>query len=663
MLARNSKLLILALAALPLAAQPSRRVDDAALKNAGKTGDEWLTYGVTPQETRYTPANLITAANVGRLGLAWSYDLGQGGGGQEATPLVWNGTLYGITNWSIVFAVDVRSGKEKWRWDPEVNQEATRPKICCGVVNRGIALYEGMIIAPIIDGRLEALNAETGKPVWEARVGFPQVDNITITMAPRIAKGKVIIGVSGGEYPIRGFFDAYDAMTGQRAWRFYTVPGDPSKPFESPALKKAAATWSGEYWKFGGGAPVWDGMAYDPEADLIYVGTGNGGPWPEELRQSKGKDNLYVASILAVKPDNGELKWYFQNVPGDSWDYDSVQQMLLADLTIKGRQRKVLMQANKNGFFYVLDRISGQFISGQPFAMLNWAKGLNEATGRPIINQEALYDKDSAVSVSPGPGGAHNWSPMSFNPATGLIYIPTATSTSFNYTLQSDFNYKPGQQNMGIVFGGFGGVPAPNPPPKSRTAPPAIGPPGEEDQRGGALIAWDPVTQTERWRAKGGASIGGGTVSTAGNLVFQVLPNGKLMAYSADKGEKLLEIETNLHGGMAPPITYVVDGKQYVTLMGGTGKVVSPFANAGGAGRGGANANATNVGRGGPTVVNGIPTPGGTTPPAGNGRGAAPAADEAPNPFFGGPTALPKMLTFVLDGNAPMPSGDEKPKP
>src|SRR5215510_7159062 len=233
-------------------AQQVRRTDDLALRNAGKTGDEWLTYGSTPAETRYSPLKQINTTNVSRLGLAWSFDVGAGGGGQEATPLFYNGSLYGITNWSIVFAVDARTGKEKWRWDPEVNREKVGPKICCGVVNRGIALYEGKLIAPVIDGRLEALDAETGKVVWESRVAYPQ-DQYTITMAPRIAKGKVIIGVSGAEYPVRGFFDAYDAKTGQRAWRFWTVPGDPSKPFESPAMRKAAATWEGEFWKLGGG--------------------------------------------------------------------------------------------------------------------------------------------------------------------------------------------------------------------------------------------------------------------------------------------------------------------------------------------------------------------------------------------------------------------------
>ena len=544
-----------------VSSQQPGRVDDAALTRAGQTG-EWLTYGLDQSETRHSLLTEINTTNVARLAPVWSYDVGPGGGGQEATPLVSNGTIYGITNWSVVFAVDARTGKERWRWDPQVNQEAVRPEICCGVVNRGLALYEGLVIAPVIDGRLQAHDAATGKVVWEARVAFPQ-DRYTITMAPRIAKGKVIIGVSGGDRPMRGFFDAYDAMTGRRAWRFYTVPGDPSKGFENAAMRKAAETWDNEWWTRGGGGAVWDGAAYDPELELVYVGTGNAEPWTFHLRSSKDKDNLYVASILAVDVDSGELKWHYQVVPGDNWDFDSVQHLILADLRIDGRVRKVIMQANKDAFFYVIDRVTGQFISAGPFSQVTWAKGLDPKSGRPLVNDAAFYGTD-AILISPGGGGAHNWSPMSFNPATGLVYIPTSTANSFSYAAEKAFTPAPGRMT-GTVR------PAPTPvlPP-----PPAIGPPPIEGPRGrGALVAWDPATQQMRWRRPGGGGIGGGTLTTAGSLVFQVLSDGRLVAYSADAGDKLLELQTGLRSGMGPPITYRLDGRQYVALMGGVGAV------------------------------------------------------------------------------------------
>jgi quinohemoprotein ethanol dehydrogenase len=636
-----------------LSGQQPRQVNDLALKNAGKTGTEWISYGLTPGETRYSPLNQLNTSNVGRLGLTWSYDIAGGGGNQEATPLFWNGTLYSITNWSVVFAVDARTGKEKWHWDPEVNQTTVRSKICCGIVNRGVALYNGKIIAPVVDGRLDALDAETGKVVWESRVAFTQ-DNYTLTMAPRIAKGKVIIGVSGGEYPVRGFFSAFDANTGAFAWKFYTVPGDPSKGFENEAMKKAASTWAGEWWKMGGGASVWDAMSYDPDANLLYVGTGNAGPWPQATRKQmgmEGKDNLYAASILAVNPDNGQLKWYFQNVPGDEWDFDSVQQLLLADITIKGQPRKVLMQANKNGFYYVIDRITGKFISGQPWVQVNWAKGLDEATGRPIVNKESFYN-DDLVAITPGPGGAHNWSPMSFNPATGLVYIPSTVTGSFNYTADQNFKYQEGKLNMGIAsaFGPSG----PPDPSRKPIQPPTTGPTPPEGQRG-ALIAWDPATQKQKWMAPGGGSIGGGTVTTAGNLVFDVLPDGHLMAYSADKGEKLLDVQTGLKGGMGPPITYELDGKQYVTLAGGTGQIrPNPQAGGGGAAPAGG-------GRGGAAAPPPAPPAPAPAPAAGvGGDGLHVQVDgnaPPPPPPPPGPqgTSTPKMMTFGLDGKMPLP--------
>ncbi len=638
-------------------AQRPTKVDDATLRNAAQSkGEDWLSYGFTPQETRYTPLNQINASNVSRLGLVWSYEAGPGGGGQEATPLEHNGVIFSITQWSVVFAVDARTGKEKWRWDPEVNQTALRSKICCGVVQRGIAIYDGKIISPIIDGRLIALDEETGKPVWEARVSYPQ-DNYTITMAPRIAKGKAIIGVSGGEYPVRGFIAAFDAKTGAQAWKFYTVPGPGDK---DPGLIKAAATWPKKI--MGGGASVWDAISYDPELELVYFGTGNAGPWPEDVRASKGYDLLYAASIVAVDVNTGLYRWHYQNVPGDEWDYDSVQHLLLADVTIKGVKRKVLMQANKNGFLYTIDRTNGKFISGTPIAKINWALGLNEATGRPIVNPDAKYSETESANITPGPGGAHNWSPMSFNPTLGLLYVSGQSGTGFTYAVQPNFEYDPAKQNMGIVFGrgpggpggpggggrgGRGGqaaagpgaegaqapaagtaapagragenvspevaaaraaaaaaAPPPAPAAKQRPTLKSIGP----DASGGFLIAYDPATGTERWRVPGGSAIGGGTVATAGGIVFQAT-GGTLYAYSADKGEKLLELKTGVSGGMGPPITYMLDGKQYVALQIGQGRV-------------------------------NFPGPGGAPPPAN---------PNAP------PPQNPRLLVYALDGTAKLP--------
>jgi quinohemoprotein ethanol dehydrogenase len=542
-------------------AQTPRAVDANTLKAAGTANDptagSWLTYGLTQGETRYSPLKQIDTSNVGKLGLSWSYELGAGGGNQEGTPLVWNNTIYGITTWSVVFAVDARSGKQLWRWDPEVNQSTVRGKLCCGMVNRGLALSNGLIFAPINDGRLVALDALAGKVKWEARVAYPQ-DWYSLTMAPRIAGNKVVVGVAGGDHPIRGFFDAYDITTGKRAWRFYTVPGDPSKGFEDDAQRAAAKTWGGDFWKMGGGGSVWDGMAYDPETNTVYAGTGNAEPWVEKFRGAKGLDNLYTCSIVAVDADTGKLKWHYQTVPNDNWDFDAVGQLMLADLKIKGRTRKVIMQAPKDGIFYVLDRVTGEFISAEPFVQVNWTKGFNEKTGRPIINQEAFYDK-TPVQIYPTGGGAHNWAPMSYNPATGLVYLP-ASFGSYIF-LAADQVVAAPYGHTGTAFS-FGGKPI---------VPPIIGPEPLAGQRG-VLEAWDPVNQKLVWRTPGGGAAGGGTVTTASNLVLQVIGDGRLLAYTADKGEKLLEIATNRNGA-APPITYMINGKQYVAFMAGAGRL------------------------------------------------------------------------------------------
>ncbi len=533
-------------------------VTNDVLRRTGAANDplpgSWLSYGRDQDETRYSTLRQIDSTNAKRLGLAWSYVMGAGGGNQEGTPLMWNNTLYGITTWSVVFALDARTGKELWRWDPEVNP-STRSVICCGNVNRGIALYNGMIIAPSIDGRLWALNALTGKPVWETRIIYPQ-DLYTLTMAPRIANGKVIIGASGSDKPTRGQFVAVDAQTGQLLWRFLTVPGDPSKPYESEALRRAAKTWGGDFWKNGGGGAVWDGFSYDPEANLVYVGTGNAEPWVQKFRGAQGLDNLYTCTILAVDLNTGLLKWHYQTVPNDNWDYDSVQQLMLLDLNINGRMRKVITQAAKNGFFYVLDRVTGEFISAEPFVKVSWALSMGK-DGRPVVNPAAYYDQDP-ISIYPSGGGAHNWSPMSYNPNTGLVYIPS-TYSSFPY--QAAATFRPG--STGYV----------RPQGQTKIIEPTMGPEPPKDARGG-LQAWDPVRQTLKWNLEGGGGIGGGTVTTAGNLVFQVINNGRFRAITADKGEVLYEVNVN-RTGMAPPITYEVDGKQYVAFGGGLGRAAN----------------------------------------------------------------------------------------
>ncbi len=643
-------------------AQQPRKVDDAALRDAPRIAEEWLSYNMGWSEQRYSQLNQITSQNVNRLGLGWYTDIPSARGNpqtrQEGTPLVHDGIIYSIAPWSVVYAVDARTGKETWHSDPDVNQQVWQSRICCGVVNRGIALYEDKIIAPVVDGRLRALDAATGKLVWESRVS-PANMAYTITMAPRVIKGgKVIIGVSGGEYGVRGFFDAYDVETGKRAWRFYTVPGDPSKPFEQPELADWAKTWSGEWWKIGGGGPVWNGMAYDPDTDILYVGTGQPGPWTEVAR-GKG-DNLCTDCIIAVRGATGKYIWHYQTTPGDDWDFDSIADIMLADLNINGKQRQVVMHAPKNGFFYVLDRKTGELLSADPWVTVNWASGVDLKTGRPRVNPEARYGTD-AVSITPGPGGGHVWPPWSFNPNTGLVYIPSTIGGGYTFQANPDFVPLPtdigpdgrGQMNMGTgragagrggaaagagggrggpglapgldaaavaAAGGAGRGAAPGgdgggrgpagPPPPS---PPAIGPEG----RGNILVAWDPIAGKERWRGLSAGFNQGGTLSTAGNLVFASV-NTRLLVYRADNGDVLMDITTGL-SQMGPPMTFMLDGKQYVAIAGGP-----PQA---GGGRGG---------------------PGG-----GGGRGAAPGGPPAAP---AGPPQPSRLLVYALDGKATLPA-------
>jgi quinohemoprotein ethanol dehydrogenase len=531
-------------------------VNESRIINADGEPGNWMTYGRTYDEERFSPLNQINDGNVSRLGLAWYYDLDTDRG-QEATPIVVDGVMYFTSAWSKVFALNAATGQLLWSFDPKVPGEWAI-NACCDVVNRGVAAWNGKIFVGTLDGRLIALDAANGQRVWETLTIDPNF-RYTITGAPRVAKGKVIIGNGGGEFGVRGYVSAYDTETGKLAWRFYTVPGNPSQPFESPILAKAAKTWSGEWWKLGGGGTVWNTIAYDPELDQLYIGTGNGTPWSEKFRSPKGGDNLLTCSIVALKMDSGEYVWHYQEDPADAWDFDSDEDIILADLVIDGRARKVLMQAPKNGFFYVLDRTNGALISAKPFTFVNWASGVDLKTGRPVETALARYRGADPAPIVPGPAGAHSWQPMSYSPATGLVYIPV-NDVGFKYKTSSSFEAKKLAPNYGIDVGAAG---MPQDPKVKKAILGTVK---------GKLVAWDPVEQRAAWTLERPGPWNGGTLATAGKLVFEGTASGNFEAYRADNGAKVWSFPAQ-SGVMAGPVTYEAGGQQYVAVLAGWGGV------------------------------------------------------------------------------------------
>jgi PQQ-dependent dehydrogenase (methanol/ethanol family) len=508
-------------------------------------------YGRTYDDHRFSPLREINEQTVATLGLVWSREMGTTRG-LEATPLVENGVIYTTGSWSVVYAMDASTGEVRWTYDPKVSR-AGAYFICCDAVNRGVALYRGKVYVGTLDGRLVALDARSGTPVWSVTT-VDTTRPYAITGYPRIAKGMVLIGNAGAEYGVRGYITAYDAQSGEMLWRIYTVPGDPSLGFESKAMEEAAKTWNREWWKVGGGGTVWEGIVYDPELDLVYFGTGNATAWYRSVRGGEG-DSLYAASILAVRAATGELAWHFQTVPGDNWDYDATQPLMQADLTIGGRPRQVIMQASKNGFFYVLDRATGEFLSGTPFVSgITWASGLDPKTGRPMESPSA-YAGAQPVIVSPGPEGAHNWYPMAFHPETGLVYFPAKVGTQSLHAPDPEWMYNPKRENLGWDPFYEGPLQA-----KLDSLPP---PSGE-------LLAWNPVERRAVWRASYPVVEGGGVLATAGNLVFQGRADGILAAYRATDGQQLWSFDAGT-GIMAPPVTYLVNGVQHVSVMAGWG--------------------------------------------------------------------------------------------
>jgi quinohemoprotein ethanol dehydrogenase len=530
----------------------------------GADPGEWRTYGRTYDEQRFSPLNQVNHETVGKLGVAWWAELDTDRG-QEATPLVANGVIYTTTAWSKVYAFDARTGKQLWGYDPKV-PGAAAVNACCDVVNRGAALWDGKLFFGTIDGRLIALDVQTGKPAWSV-VTVDQTKPYTITGAPRVVKGKVLIGNGGAEYGVRGYISAYDASTGKLSWRFYTAPnptGAADGAVSDKVLKETAVgTWSDGAWKqTGGGGTVWDAITYDPKTDLLYVGVGNGTPWNHKIRSGGKGDNLFLSSIVALRPDTGEYVWHYQTTPGESWDYTATQHIMVADLALAGETRRVVMQAPKNGFFYVLDAASGKLISGDKYIPAGWAERIDLASGRPVETPGARYLDGAVARHTPNGLGGHNWQPMAFSPKTGLVYIPSLQMAG-RYEDDAKFQYRPGAWNSGVrrVFA--------TPANKPGTEPVAT-PIGE-------LLAWDPVARNVRWKVALPSFWTGGVLATDGGLVFQA--SGKdLVAYDAATGARLWTYGLGA-GAVAPPVTYALDGEQYVALMvgyGGAGGSLQP---------------------------------------------------------------------------------------
>ncbi len=542
------------LAVAACGSKTSTGVDDARLAAADLEPGQWLSTGRTWDEQRHSPLDQIHTRNVGKLALAWYADLDTNRG-QEATPLVIDGVMYVSTAWSKVLAFDAASGKLLWSHDPQVPGE-WGARGCCDVVNRGVAAWGDRIYVGSYDGRLIALQADTGEVVWETLTVDPD-QPYTITGAPRVVKGKVLIGNGGAELGVRGYISAYDADSGELLWRWYTVPGNPADGFENPQMEMAAKTWNGEWWTLGGGGTVWDSMAYDETLDLLYVGVGNGSPWNQAYRSPGGGDNLFLASIVALDPDDGSYRWHYQTTPGETWDYTATQPIIVADLPLTaGGTRRVVMQAPKNGFFYVLDAATGELLSAKNFVRVNWATHIDLATGRPVERLEARYDRTGRPAiVEPSAQGAHSWHPMSFSPRTGLVYMP-AVETSMAMVGDPDYEPRPMAGNTGL-----GRAPADLYDQLKSDAP---------RQARAFLVAWDPVQRREVWRSAARGRVGSGVLSTAGGLVFQGSPDGELAAYDDTQGKKLWTFDAQT-GVVAAPISFAVDGEQYIAQLAGYG--------------------------------------------------------------------------------------------
>ena len=544
------------------------QIDRTRLLAADSNPGDWLTTGRDFGKGHYSPLDQINRDSIARLGFAWEYATGTRRG-LEATPIVVDGVMYTSGVEGRVYALDARNGREIWRFNPEVDGQINR-KACCDSVNRGVAVWHGKVYVAALDGRLFALDAASGAVLWSVDTIVDKTRAYTSTGAPEVAGDVVVIGNSGAEYDARGYLSAYDLESGKLAWRFYTVPGDPSKPRENPELELAAKTWDpGSRWDVGGGGTAWDAMVYDPELDLLYVGTGNAALYNPAKRSPRGGDNLFLASILALNPHTGRMVWYYQEVPRDMWDYTATQPIVLTDLTLGGVKRKVLMQAPKNGFFYILDRKTGELLSAKNYVSVNWAQGVDLKTGRALVDHEAADYTTGPKLIFPSTMGGHNWNPMSYNPRTGLVYLPTLRAANFMLDTTQGHEYRPGRLNMGITAMLVSGLQlgAPNLSPALMQQLDRLARRYPDLRMRAALTAWDPIAQKTVWEFETpGWWDRGGVLSTKGDLVFQGTDTGLLRVFDAHDGKLLKQIETG-SSIIAAPMSYEIDGVQYVAVM------------------------------------------------------------------------------------------------
>ena len=539
------------------AAEPvSGDVSDARLRSVEASGEgaNWLAHGRGYGEQRYSPLGQIDNGNVAELGLAWSFDVGNRFV-MQTTPLAIDGVLYFTAAWSVVHALDAKTGEELWRFDPQVPREESY-RYCCGFSNRGVAAYQGSLFLGTLDGRLIAIDAASGDVLWSQK-NVPDDGSYSSQGAPRIAKGLVIIGAGGAEFTgTRGFVAAYHPDTGEKAWHFWTVPGNPSEGFENELMERAAKTWTGDWWELGGGGTVWDSVAYDPELDLLYIGVGNGSPHNRRIRSPEGGDNLFLCSIIALRPETGEYVWHHQQVPAETWDYTATQHMILAEIEWDGSPRKVLMQAPKAGFFYIYDRETGELLSAEKYGrQVTWASHYDMQTGRPVEVAGQDFAEEPAT-VFPSGLGAHNWQPMSYSPQTGLVYIPAmdmgAPMSDEPVFRASRRVFSTGNESDGAIHNAQ----------LVQTMLPEV--------MKGYLLAWDPQEQKSVWEVDQGAMGNGGTLVTAGDLVFQGMIDGGFAAFDARDGTERFRFETQ-NGIMGSPISYAVDGEQYVAIAAARG--------------------------------------------------------------------------------------------